>query len=133
MIVDTSAWIEYLRATGSPAHRQLRTLIEGEHDGVVVPELVVMELCAGPTDERAAVALRRLLHRFEVVPVAPLVDTDLAASIQRQCRRAGEAVRSMIDCLIAAMAIRLDAPVLHSDRDFDVMARHTPLRITGSL
>ncbi len=35
----------------------------------------------------------------------------------------------MNDCLIAAVAIRNGASVLHRDADFDVLARHTPLRI----
>lgn len=43
--------------------------------------------------------------------------------------RAGEPVRSGMDCLIAAVAIRDDATLLHADRDFDVIARHTELRI----
>jgi predicted nucleic acid-binding protein len=44
------------------------------------------------------------------------------------CRRAGETVRSPIDCLIAAIAIRVGVPVLHGDGDFDVLSRYTPLR-----
>jgi predicted nucleic acid-binding protein len=35
----------------------------------------------------------------------------------------------MTGCLIAAVAIRNDVPVLHHDADFDVLARHTPLRV----
>jgi predicted nucleic acid-binding protein len=38
-------------------------------------------------------------------------------------------VRRLIDCLIAATAIAADVPVLHADEDFDVLARHTPLRL----
>ena len=34
-----------------------------------------------------------------------------------------------MDCLIAAVAIRERAHVLHRDRDFDVIARHTDLRL----
>jgi predicted nucleic acid-binding protein len=30
---------------------------------------------------------------------------------------------------VAAVAVRHDVPVLHRDRDFDVLARHTPLRV----
>jgi len=38
-------------------------------------------------------------------------------------------VRRLIDCLIAAVAIRADVPVLHADTDFDVLARRTALRL----
>lgn len=45
-----------------------------------------------------------------------------AASLYRTCRRHGETVRKLIDCLIAAPAIRADIPILHADADFDVLA-----------
>lgn len=131
MIADTSAWVEYLRSTGSPVHLHLRQQVE--HDAVLlVPELVVMELLVGAADERQARDVSRLLHRFHVVPLAPIIDTERAASLERQCRSAGRTVRSMVDCMIAAMAIRLGAPVLHLDRDFDILAAHTTLDVVAA-
>src|SRR3546814_11136910 len=88
------------------------------HADIRVPELVVMELLVGAVDDRAARSLRRLLHSFEVVPLAPIVDSERAAALQRQCRRAGRPIRSMIDCLVGALAVRLGQPVLHTDLDF---------------
>jgi len=52
-----------------------------------------------------------------------------AAAIHRHCRRNGVAVRSMIDCVIAAIALREDHEVLHADRDFNAIASVLPLRI----
>jgi predicted nucleic acid-binding protein len=34
-----------------------------------------------------------------------------------------------MDCLIAAVAISADAAILHRDSDFDVIARHTELKV----
>jgi predicted nucleic acid-binding protein len=121
VIADTSAWVEYLRATGSPAHLELRRQIE-RGDPLLVPELVVMEILVGASDEPSARRLRTLLHSFDVVPLAPLIDSERAAGLQRRCRAAGQTVGNMVDCLIAATAIRLGEPVLHADRDFDVLA-----------
>lgn len=58
--------------------------------------------------------------------------TDASAWVQfhRRCPE-GKTVRQQIDCLIAAVAIRAAAPVLHRDRSFDVLARHTELQIAG--
>jgi predicted nucleic acid-binding protein len=64
-----------------------------------------------------------------VIPLAPLVDTEEAAGLQRRCRAAGHTVRNMIDCLIGAAAFRLDEPVLHLDRDFDILAEVAGLRV----
>ncbi len=131
MIADTSAWVEYLRATRSPTHLRLRQQIE-RHQVVLVPELVVMELLAGAADERSARQLRRLLYSFEIVPLAPLVDSERAAALQRSCRATGRTVRNMIDCLIAASALRLGEPVLHQDRDFDSLAACSELAVVGT-
>ena len=128
MIADTSAWVEFLRGTGSAVHRRLRAEIEAGSD-LVVPELVVMELLVGATDDAMARRLRTMLHSFDVVPLAPLVDSEDAAALQRRCRAVGQTVRSMVDCLIAATAIRLDRPVLHNDRDFARLATVSPLEL----
>ena len=47
----------------------------------------------------------------------------------RTCRRNGDTVRKLVDCLIAAVAIRADVELLHADADFEALARHTPLRL----
>ena len=59
-------------------------------------------------------------------------DYDDAATLYRRCRQQGETVRKLIDCLIAAVAIRGGVPVLHNDRDFDVLARHTELQLDSA-
>lgn len=126
MIVDSSVWIEFFRATNSSAHQTLERLIAGE-ERIIVPDIVMTELLIGTTDERVAAHLERTLMQFEVEPAAPLEDALAAARIHRTCRRNGETVRSLADCYVAAMAMRLDVPVLHRDRDFEVIARHLPL------
>ena len=60
------------------------------------------------------------------------MDAEQAAVLHRACRRAGETPRSLNDCLIAAVALRHDVPVLHRDRDFTVLAQHTDLRLVES-
>ena len=49
------------------------------------------------------------------------------AVLYRTCRRNGETVRKLIDCLIAAVTIRAHASILHADAAFAALARHTPL------
>lgn len=125
ILVDTSAWIEFLRGTDSPAaaaaRRALRT-------GVATTDVVRMEVLAGARDERHLGDLRRLLARAAVLPTDP-IDYEQAAALHRTCRRRGTTVRKLVDCLIAAVAIRHDVPVLHADADFDALAAHTGLRV----
>ena len=83
---------------------------------------------AGARNERHLRSLRGLLARATHLPTAP-ADYDEAAALYRVCRGEGETVRKLSDCLIASIAIRAGATVLHHDSDFDVLARHTGLRV----
>ena len=49
--------------------------------------------------------------------------------LYRATRRSGQTVRSLIDCLVAAVALRVDAPVLARDRDFEILAGVSRLRL----
>jgi predicted nucleic acid-binding protein len=130
ILADTSAWVEYLRATGTPVHLRLRELIADEGE-LVTTEVGTMELLAGAASPEGVTQLRRLLGRFDVLAVEGLADYEAAAELYRRCRAGGETVRKLTDCLIAAVAVRAGATVLHRDRDFEVIARHTPLRVEG--
>jgi predicted nucleic acid-binding protein len=92
---------------------------------------VMMELLAGAADAGELARLRRLLGRFRLLPVEGLADYEAAADLYRRCRVGGETVRKLTDCLIAAVALRHGAALLHRDHDFEVLARHTPLRVAG--
>jgi predicted nucleic acid-binding protein len=128
ILADTSAWIEFLRATGSPVHLRLRELIDRDGD-LRTTEVVIMELLAGASTPERVTQLRRLLGRFHVLAVEGLADYEAAAELYRRCRAGGETVRKLTDCLIAAVAVRHGATVLHRDHDFEVIARHSPLRV----
>ncbi|MCB0971048.1 MAG: PIN domain nuclease [Acidimicrobiales bacterium] len=129
-LIDSSAWIEYLRGDrgGDPATRaHLRGLLAG--DGALT-EPVVMEVLAGARSARHSEQLRSLLGTVELLPLTS-DDWASAALLYRMCRVNGVTIRSMVDCLIAAVAIRHDVPVLARDRDFDALAAHTPLRLAA--
>ena len=129
IFIDTSAWIEFLRNTGSP----VCTLVDGLLDSeIAICDAVRMEILAGARDESHLIQLRRLLARATVLPTS-VADYEDAAALYRRCRRQGETVRKLIDCLIASVAIRAGAPVLHKDTDFDVLARHTELQVYREL
>lgn len=125
ILIDTSAWIEFLRDTGSPVCERVDALLEVE---TAVCDPIRMEVLAGARAEQHLRKLRGLLARASILPTEP-VDYEEAAVLYRRCRSEGETVRRLIDCLIGAVAIRAGAAVLHCDSDFDVLARHTPLRI----
>jgi len=128
ILVDTSAWIEFQRATGSVVDRRLTAAIEG-NEPLATIGLVILELLAGARDERQASDLRRLLGRCRLLVLEEPSDFEAAAALYRACRRGGSTIRRLPDCLIAIVAIRTGARLLHLDSDFDAIARHAPLAV----
>jgi predicted nucleic acid-binding protein len=128
ILVDSSAWIEFQRASRSPADRRVTTAIESD-EPLATMGLVLLEILAGARDEQHARDLRRLLDRCRFLPLEEPSDHEAAAALYRACRREGTTIRRLPDCLIAAVAIRTNSTLLHRDADFEAIARHVPLAI----
>ena len=125
IVVDSSAWIEFLRDTDSPVCNAVDRLLDAD---LAVCDAISMEILAGARDDHHLSQLRGLINRATMLPTTP-ADFDEAAALYRMCRRRGETVRKLIDCLIAAVAIRAGAELLHADGDFAALERHTELRV----
>jgi len=121
ILADTSAWVEYDRATGSRVDRRLEELISGDGQ-LAVTEPVLMEVVAGSRTDEREMDLRGLLMRFTLLRFDSVADFDAAARIYRQCRRAGITPRGMVDCMIASVAHRHGATLLAADADLSRVA-----------
>ena len=122
MILDTSAWIEFLRVTGSHADLALRRAFKNARP-VWIPEVVYREVLQGARNTQHFMRLQSALE--ELSPYASPDPFELARSaslLYAQCRWQGITIRSPNDCLIAACAIEADMPLLHADRDFLTLA-----------
>lgn len=128
ILVDSSAWVEYLRATGSPVHHRVRSALQGGIE-IACSDVILMEVLAGARDDADRDRLRRLLYGMHFLATDGPADYESAAELYRRCRRRGETPRKLTDCLIAAVVIRNDAELLCEDADFLAIARHTPLRL----
>ena len=122
ILADTSAWVEYDQGTGSNVDRRMAELI-GNEGPLAVTEPVVMEVAAGARTNDGEAQLRRLLLRFELLAFDATVDFDGATKVYRQCRQAGVTPRGLIDCMIAAVALRHEATLLAADADLERVAQ----------
>jgi predicted nucleic acid-binding protein len=118
ILADTSAWVEFDRATGSAVDRRMTELIVSDGP-LAVTEPVLMEVLAGARDDRRADDLRRLLLRCHLLAIDPAADFDAAARVYRRCRRVGVTPRGLLDCLVVAVAWRSGATVIAQDADVD--------------
>jgi predicted nucleic acid-binding protein len=123
ILVDTSVWIEVFR---KGAHASLESFLDLEEVVTCLP--VIQEVLQGFRDQRAFRIAQEAMHALPIVESPlPRVVFAHAIDLYRQARRQGLTIRSGVDCLIAACALRHELPVLHRDRDFSLLAMVSPL------
>ena len=124
VLVDTSVWVEVFRRNSKVSIERLL-----DFDEVVTCLPVIQEVLQGFADERAFATARESMHALPIVE-SPMSAAayERATELYRSARRAGFTVRSGVDCLIAACALRHGLDVMHHDRDFESIARISPLR-----
>jgi hypothetical protein len=127
ILVDTSAWVDFLRAADTRASQELRRLFTETPKVVACAEPVAMELLAGARDELQHRRLQRLVDGLPTLPVDPTLDFRAASDLFRLARHTGRPVRSLQDCLIAAVALRHEVTLVHKDVDYEVLGEVSAL------
>lgn len=124
-LVDSSVWIQTFR---KEKPLQIHSVVELETVVTCLP--IIQEVLQGFQDERAFRIAREAMFAFPVVE-SPLSEDVFLDAIQlyRSARRQGYTIRSGVDCLIAACALRNGLTVLHTDRDFGHLARVSELDV----
>ncbi len=120
VLVDTSAWVEFLNVHPSPEREAVVRLLKGEDD-ICTCGVIVAEVLQGLRRERGRSEIRDLFAKMtflEAVGIAPYIR---AAELYRSLRRHGTTVRSTIDCLIAVLAEENDCALLARDRDISTI------------
>lgn len=127
VLIDTSAWIDYLRGeTGSTAD-QVSQLIS--QDRLATCPLIFQELLQGIQNQSEYESTRQMLETIPKLRYDDYKTAIGAADIFRFLRRRGITIRKSNDCLIAWYALESGCAVLHKDRDFDLMAKPLSLKI----
>jgi predicted nucleic acid-binding protein len=128
IVVDTSVWIDFFRDTGTWQVEHLAQQV-ADDEPVALTDIVLTEILQGLPNDRQARRVERRLLAFDVLRLEGLDDFRRAASLYRLARARGITIRRTLDCLIASVCVREDAPLLHADADFDHLATCTALRI----
>jgi predicted nucleic acid-binding protein len=123
-LIDTSVWIESLRKDSKfkiEKHFNQRDIF------LCLP--VYQEILQGIKDDSAFWAVKKALDNSNILE-GPLTKESFeeATAIYRQARKKGITIRSSVDCLIAAIAIRNEATVVHKDRDYTEISKFTILK-----
>lgn len=128
-LVDTSVWIDFFRQKKTPAVNKFYEILDLNMN-YGITELIYQEVIQGAASEIDFNNLSDyLLSQTFFYPKNRLMTNKQAAHIYFTCRRQGITIRSTIDCIIAQLAIENELILLHSDRDFEHIAKIFPLRL----
>lgn len=128
VLIDTSAFIEFLNHTGSPFDTGIERLIVNEED-VAIADIVLTEILQGIRDDKEYNEVKKSLLSFPIYSLRNHDSYIAAAELYRKCRKKGITVRTIVDLLIAQIAIENDLLLLHNDKDFDSIACTSSLKV----
>lgn len=128
ILLDTSIWISLF-------NKKFKYRDEfNEFSQILTCPPVMQEVLQGVKFDTHYEEIKNSFMSFERIGSPVILDDFLVASeIYRSGRKKGRTIRSTIDCLIAAIAIREKVPVWHRDRDFDEIAVFTNLTISPGI
>lgn len=126
MLVDTSVWIDFLGGRNTEEVSALEQAI-AEREALALCGLVLTEILQGIRDDAKHRAAKAQLGLLTMLPMDVRVFL-LGADVYRALRKRGITIRRTADCLIAAVALTYEVPLLHADVDFERIGRLFPLR-----
>ena len=133
ILIDTSAFIEFLNRTGSPFDREIESLISSNEE-TAIADIVLTEVLQGIKDDKEYAEIKKSLLSFPVYSLKSINSYVAAADLYRKCRKKGLTIRNTVDLLIAQIALENDLILLHNDNDFESIASVCNIKIykTGS-
>jgi len=128
ILVDTSVWIDFFNHSRSVYAKKLKWLIE-KGEEICLIDLTLTEILQGIRDEKTFGQIKDSLTKFPIINPISVDGYIQAANVYRLCRRKGKTISKTIDVIIATIAIENDLILFHKDKDFDLIAECTELRI----
>lgn len=127
LLVDTSVWIEFFAGRDTPQTRFFKDAVREGAD-IALTGVILAEILQGIPSDSEFGRLRKALSSFRMVQAASGETYVEAAKLYRAGRKRGVTIRSLVDCLIAAIAMEHGAVILHQDRDYERISEYAPLK-----
>jgi len=127
VLVDTTVWIDFFADRIEPHVAALQELIENEED-LCLCGVILAEVLQGIQSDADYIKTKDYLAELIFLPMRQATFVR-AAEVYRSLRKRGGTIRKPVDCMIASVAIEHDIRLLHNDRDFDYIAKHSKLRV----
>ncbi len=126
-LIDSTVWIDFLRARDAPHTQRLKSLLSAGEDACICGHVLAEVLRGTRYDEQ----YQKVERRFDALEFLPMDRRSFqkAADIYRHLKRSGITLKNTVATFIVAVALERDVYLLHNDSDFDLIAREFPLKI----
>jgi predicted nucleic acid-binding protein len=128
ILIDSSIWIDWLSARHTPGTNKLNALLDTPIT-LFTCDRILQEVLQGVRDDMRVREINKQLSIFECLDTGGIELACASAELYRGLRKKGLTIRGSIDVLIATLCIEHSLTLLHNDRDFDVIAKHSALRV----
>ena len=129
ILVDTSVLIDFFQGKQNNPTQKLKTVL---HHQVPfgITSFIFQEVLQGTSSEKEYRLLKDYLESQRFYhPKDPVNSFAGAAKIYYKCKKKGVTIRSSVDCLVAQISIEHNLPLLHNDRDFELMKTIIPIKL----
>lgn len=131
-LIDSAVWIDFFLGRDTPASRVVEQLAQRPTE-IAITQPIILEVLAGASP-LAARRVEQVFGSLLVLDIDVNIDFQQALDLYWAVRSRGRTVRSLFDCVIASVALRRSAELVHKDKDFDRIAAVTPdLRVRSVL
>lgn len=131
IVVDSSVWIDFFNKKTSHQIEELKSIllnVSSKSPFNILP-IIIQEVLQGIEDNKLYLIVKENLFGLELVEFDHYEMATSAADLYRFLRKKGVTIRKANDCLIAAVCLHYKFEIIHKDKDFDNIAKHTSLKI----
>jgi predicted nucleic acid-binding protein len=127
ILVDTTVWIDFF--TNNPSiHVDILEHSLKNSQNISICGVILTEILQGIHDHKQYEKTKAYLKNLIFLPMNYSTYIK-SADIYRFLRKEGITIRKPIDCMIAAVSMENNIPLLHNDRDFDYIEEYLNLKI----
>ncbi len=126
VLVDTSAWICFFARKGFIEMKEAVSALL-DNNSVAIAGPIIVELIQGARTENEKEIIKSKIKGLYWLKITD-EHWHKTAEFSFSLRRKGVTI-SAIDSLLSTIAIEYNCSILHKDSDFDIIAKHTALRL----
>jgi len=127
IVVDTSAWIDYVNGIDAPHTKNIDYALENER--VIIGDIILAEFLQGFRNQKDYEQAKEMMELLEYRDFLGKENAIKAADNYRVLRKQGRTIRKTIDVLIGTFCLENNCKLIHNDKDFDPMEEVLGLEI----